>query len=99
MPFIKQERRTLAAKKQLPDVEPGDLCYYYYKEMVDAFRKEPRWITVHKIYKAHLHGLHKTHMADVQCDDCLAAQLAWMVFFQKYVMPLENQKEAENGTI
>ena len=99
MPFITQDRRPAAEKGQLPDTQPGDRCYRAYKEMVDAFKKEPRWTTVHKIYKGHLHTLHKTHMADVQCDDCVAAQLAWQVFFQKYVMPYEDKKEAENGTI
>jgi len=99
MPFIRQDRREQAAKGQLPDTQSGDRCYKFYKEMVDLFKKEPRWTTVHNIYKAHLHSLHKTHMADVQCDDCLAARLAWQVFFQKYVMPYELEKEAENGTI
>ena len=99
MPFIKQERRAAAEKGQLTDTQPGDRCYKFYKEMIDAWKKEPCWTTAHKVYKAHLHSLHLTHMANMECDDCLAAKLAWMVFFSKVILPYENLKETENGII
>ena len=99
MPFIKQERREAALKGQLPDTQVGDRCYRFYKPMVDAWRKEPRWTTAHSLYKGMLHGLHMSHMANVPCDDCIAAQLAWQVFFMKFVWPYELEKEKENGEI
>ena len=99
MPFIKQERRATVERGTLTDVEPGDRCYKFYKEMVDAFKKEPRWTTIHKIYKGHLYDLHLTHMANVMCDDCLAARLAWQCFFNFYVLPYEEKQRALNGDI
>lgn len=99
MPFIKQDRRDLAGKGQLPDTQVGDRCYFFYKEMVDAWKKNPRWTTAHNIKKHTLHGLHLTHVGGLACDDCVARRLAWEVFFQKYVMPYELEKELENGTI
>jgi len=99
MPFIKPERRDLAGKGQLTDAQVGDRCYFFYKPMVDEWKKDPRWTTAHKIKKQMLHGLHLTHVGGLVCDDCVARHLAWEVFFQKYILPYENQKELEHGTI
>jgi hypothetical protein len=99
MPFIKPERRELAEKGKLPDTQVGDRCFYFYKQMVDEWKKNPRWITAHNLKKKMLHGLHLTHVGGLACDDCVARHLAWEVFFLKYVIPYENEKELENGTI
>jgi hypothetical protein len=99
MPFIKQNRRELAGKGQLPDTQVGDICYMMYKPMVDEWKKNPCWTTAHHIKKSMLHGLHLTHVGGLACDDCTARHLAWDVFLYKYVLPYENQKELENGTI
>lgn len=94
MPFILKERRAMIANGTLKstDFEAGDRCYVYYKDMVEAWRKSPRWTTADKIYQNVL-----THSFTV--EDQAAAQLAWQVFFQLYVMPYELLKRKENGDI
>lgn len=103
MPFIKPERRLLIEKRTLPGlykdgehIQPGDRCYVYYKKMVDRWKANPRWATAHEIYKDYM-------IEDIKnisyVEDLAAAELAWQVFFIKHVMPYEDQKEKENGTI
>ncbi len=90
MPFVTKDHRIA------PDMAiPGDLCYCYYKVMVSRWKAEPRWTTAHKIYIDVLQGKRDK----VVGDDLAAMDLAWQVFFQKYVMPYEDKKETENGTI
>lgn len=87
MPFVTQAHRTS------PDLTiPGDRCYVHYKWMVEAWKKEPRWTTADTIYA-------KVMDFSENCKDQCAKELAWQVFFIKYVMPYEDLKEAENGTI
>lgn len=100
MPFIKQERRNMidedqyySVSKTHEGIQPGDRCYFYYKKMVEAWRADPRWTTAHKIYGDMLNAFLANN------DDFVASRLAWQVFFIKYVMPYENQKELENGDI
>jgi len=61
MPFTKEVDRVKVEtyreakdnRKSLPstvDWAVGDWCYYYYKPMVDAFKKERRWTTAHNIH-------------------------------------------------
>lgn len=88
MPFVTQEHR------EKPDVSiPGDLCYIHYKYLVTEWKKEPRWTTAHQLYKDYV------CCATDNDNDAVACSLAWQVFFIKYVMPYEDKKEAENGTI
>lgn len=97
MPFIKKERREVIEKhglRGLDKIEPGDLCYFHYKLMVDLWKTNPRWTTAHYIMKSF--GLTDPLPSD---DDLIAAHLAWQVFFQLYVMPYELKKRAENGDI
>jgi len=81
-------------KKQIPpeELEPGDICYTYYKPMVEAWRHEPRWSTANRLYE---------HVLSISFnrEQAAAAQLAWQVFFQLYVMPYELGKRKENGDI
>ena len=97
MPFITQERRKIIDEQGLEGldvIQPGDLCYVYYKQMVDRWKANPRWTTAHRIYK----DLHE-FPSNVSPDQCVAKDLAWQVFFQIYVMPYEEKKRAENGDI
>jgi hypothetical protein len=100
MPFIKQDRRSVIdehgkAGFDMFDLQVGDICYYYYKPMVDAWKKSPRWTTAHNLYKdvQRRQGLHQS------AEEKAAESLAWQVFFQLYVMPYELQKRHENGDI
>jgi hypothetical protein len=114
MPFVKQERRKEIDRLGVVACsEYGDICYYFYKLMVDRWKKEPRWSTAHIIYRDFIlddaTGISKPNIywstfdllqAKFDLLDVKAAlDLAWQVFFQKYVMPYEDLKENENGTI
>ena len=89
MPFVTQDHRDK------PDISiPGDRCYIFYKEMVDAWKANPRWTTANSIYM-----LMKYETGRATSSDRAAYELAWQVFFIKYVMPYEDLKEKENGTI
>ena len=109
MPFIVQKRRQKIADFGLSAcVDFGDPCYVFYKYMVDEWKKEPRWTTAHKLYRdivldelsdvflpRHNQLLARFDPMDIKA----AADLAWQVFFQKYVMIYEDLKEKDNGTI
>jgi pentatricopeptide repeat protein len=89
MPFVTASHRIA------PDPTiPGDRCYVHYKRMVDAFKKERRWTTANNIYKEMIESRPYKSL-----DESVAEELAWQVFFIKYVMPYEDEKERENGTI
>ena len=97
MPFIEQERRQTidaAGLESLDKIQPGDLCYIHYKNMLDQWRENPSWTTAHEIYK---HWF--TNTDPNYDDDAVAAQLAWQVFFQLYVMPYELEKRKLNGDV
>lgn len=95
MPFIKKERRELINDGKPMDWDCGDLCYVFYKNMVDTWRACSRWKTVHEIYR------------DIICaqsvwetpEETIAKRLAWQVFFNLYVMEYEKKKREENGDI
>lgn len=89
MPFVTQDHRDR------PDMSlPGDRCYIYYRQMVESWKANPRWTTANSIYM-----LMKYETSSTIASDVAAYELAWQVFFQKYVMPYEDLKEKENGTI
>jgi hypothetical protein len=92
MPFITKEERLKLETDPIANT-PGQLCYIFYKRMVDTWRQETRWTTAHNIFKA----LISTEFDDIERE--AAAWLAWQVFFSKYVMPYEDLKEMENGKI
>lgn len=103
MPFIVQERRQPMLDGSLQEPQPGDFCYLHYKGMVDAWNASPRWTTAHNLFKKLLldRALDWQEMEPkpTHDDNFVARELAWQVFFIKYVMPYEDKKEAENGTI
>jgi hypothetical protein len=93
MPFITQEDRERIDKNPWTAGKPGELCYVFYKEMVEKWRSNPRWTTAHEIYRE----MCEDHANSF--DEGAAKELAWQVFFIKYVMPYEDEKEKLNGTI
>lgn len=93
MPFVTQPHRDSPDPRIV-----GDLCYVYYKAMVDQWKANPRWTTAHDIYLGMRINTNRLTMAQ-DLNKRTANELAWQVFFVKYVMDYENKKEAENGTI
>jgi len=98
MPFIIKDRRRvidaygLSSLRDRGEIEMGDICYLYYKDMVKKWRKRPGWTTAHNIYKE--------IVSKFPCSDgCVAERLAWQVFFQLYVIPYELKKREKNGDI
>ena len=97
MPFIEQKRRDLIdihGIAVLTDPQPGDLCYSYYKPMVDAWKKNPRWTTAHEIFRKMM-----LEYNTFSFDDAAAYSLAWQVFFNLHVIPYELEKRKSNGDI
>ena len=101
MPFIKPERRPVidtwvnGGQKPHFSLDVGDLCYTYYKAMVDAWQAYSHWKTTHMIY----YELLNNKTAYVTADQITASGLAWQVFFHLHVMPYELKKREENGDI
>lgn len=85
MPFVEPRHR-------LPDHKPcsvGDMCFLEYKKLMEAWNKEPRWTTIHNLFKE---SFHKT-------DEQAARMLAFIVFFLWEGVPYEMEKEDLNGSI
>ena len=98
MPFIKPEKRPEIDKKGLSAAKAvGDICYYYYKSMVEKWKKEPRWTTAHNIYKEMARKIVEGELPDE--DNEIAYGMAYDVFFQLYVMPYELKNRKLNGDI
>jgi hypothetical protein len=52
MPFITPKCRDRINAKGIKSCEEvGDICYIFYKYLVFAWKLEPRWRTVHRLYK------------------------------------------------
>ena len=96
MPFITQDRRDAINEhglEVLGEIAPGDICYAYYKPMVEEWKASPRWTTAHNIYKKMICNW------DSDPDTVAAYSLAWQVFFAFHVLPYEREAEKRNGTI
>ena len=105
MPFIKnidREKMEIVAPDHFlytdhaADIAVGDRCYYFYKIMVERFKKERRWTTAHNIYKE---MIVKIEINRYSKDTKRAYELAWQMFFQLHIMPYELEKQKENGDI
>ena len=99
MPFITKERRKIIDSQGwtgfgLTGLQPGDMCYTFYKPMVTSWRANPKWTTADSLYRDM--KMQTCQMATPQRE---AMELAWQVFFQLYVMPYELKKQQENGDI
>jgi hypothetical protein len=83
MPFVPQSHR------EKPDgTIPGDICYLYYVQIMEQWRKEPRWTTIDTI------------LSKVVKDPFNRAFiLAFMVFFSIHGMPYEEKQRAKNGDV
>jgi hypothetical protein len=104
MPFILKEKREKIDKDFRLAEDKGDFCYAIYKEFITLWNKEPRWSTVHEIYKTKVMDtlwLHQFRCNDKYTyqDAITALHLAWQVFFCTKVMDYEIEKQAENGDI
>lgn len=103
MPFITPEKRKLVDSDVRLAEDKGDLCYYFYKKMIEAWKAERRWTTAHNLYKDmvlnldHLIILKETKYT--RADQITALHLAWQVFFALHVCDYENEKQFENGDI
>jgi hypothetical protein len=93
MPFLTQDDRDRIDENPWTAGKPGELCYVFYKPMVERWKANPRWTTAHDIYREMCEG-HANNF-----DEGAAKELAWQVFFQLYVMPYELKKREENGDI
>lgn len=96
MPFITQTRRKIIDDGGTPDdgMQFGDLCYTHYRDMVVRWKESPRWTTAHEIFSDY-----QTYKGWLDANNQVAADLAWQVFFQIYVMAYEQKKRVENGDI
>ena len=92
MPFIKQQKRKKIAERKLTVFEPGDRCYVVYKELMDAWRANPRWATADALY-----GQILAHKGDK--DWKRAADLAWQGFFALEGGPYERNGRRKNGNV
>lgn len=111
MPFVTQERRLALDLGGLKEAkEPGDLCYLAYKTMVKRWKLDPHWHTAHIIYRDLLDTIEIPDVPSemlngdrpewyTEQDLQAAVELAWQVFFCKYVWPYELKKIRENGDI
>lgn len=98
MPFITEDRRIAAYLGLLKDWQPGDYCYIEYRGMAYAWSIAPRWTTADSIF-GHVLMQSLFYLVTFQFQKLKALCLAWQVFFIKKVMPYEDKKENENGTI
>lgn len=88
-PFIlPNDRIRLMDPKEAPHAV-GELCYKFYKPMVDVWKEKKSWTLFHNMLAATF-GWNDLQTAKVA---------ALMVFFIEHVMPYEQQKKLENGDI
>ena len=111
MPFITTKRRDeIEAIGPIACVDEGDPCYIFYKYLVDKWKKEPRWKTVHQLYRDLINDrktnvfYNTIHRELLECefgtlDVDTALELAWAMFFRNFVLDYEDKKEKENGSI
>lgn len=88
MPFIDQQARLRLSTDKTPQY-PGELCYLEYVKLMDAWKKEPRWTTIHNLFRDTFDTT----------DEQAARTLAFLVFFDYHGMAYEKQKIQENGDI
>lgn len=111
MPFIANPRRQEIEKLGLTACQDvGDICYVFYKHLVDAWKFEPRWKTAHRLYRdcvlddsdANLFFWHVVDILQYKfelLDIKAALDLAWQCFMIHYVWKYELGKIKENGDI
>ena len=93
MPFITKEDREELRERQ--PVTPGERCYLIYQQLVTEWHKDPCWTTADSLYRRFVINCTLSYIEEYKS----AANLAWQVFFIKYVMPYEEKKLLENGDV
>lgn len=88
MPFIDQQARLRLSTDKPPQV-PGEMCYLEYIKLMQAWKKEPRWTTIHNLFV-------KTF--DVTNEQA-AKTLAFLVFFDLHGMEYERIQREKNGDV
>lgn len=96
MPFIKNDRRAPLSTGDILPEAPGDICYLEYVRLLEEWKENPRWTTIHNMCKRIL-----TETDDIEDDDdkFTARFLAFMVIWQKYGWPYELDRIEEHGDI
>jgi len=89
MPFIKLDRRAPLLEGDIPITSVGDACFLEYNRLMAAWRKEPRWTTIHDEF-CRLMGM---------SDADAAKFLAFLEFYFNHGHPYEIEKKEENGDI
>lgn len=110
MPFIEQKNRDrikLLGPEACENV--GDICFVFYSNIIRAWKEEPRWRTAHRLFRQYSEEpeaneffsyiydrlMHKFELDDVVC----ASKLAYMIFWDKYVIEYEKEQCLKNGDI
>lgn len=82
-----------------PDLSvPGDLCFVYYRVIMDKWNRERRWTTADAIFGYILKRSVWLILA-LKFNHLRAIWLAWQVFFHIHVMEYEQAKREQNGDI
>lgn len=89
MPFVKQDLRAPLLTGDIKPAAVGDLCFLEYSRIMAAWRKSPRWTTIHNEFKR-IFGVD---------DSKAAAFLAFLEFYFNHGHPYEIEKKEENGDI
>jgi len=86
MPFVPQEHR----EEGYTPHTPGDLCYKEYLKLMNTWRANKRWTTVHEEFK---------RVFEIEDNEKIAKTLAYLTWLIREVMTYEDEKEKENGPI
>lgn len=89
MPFIKSDRRAPLLTGDIKPKEVGDLCFLEYSKIMQAWRENPRWTTIHHEFK-------RTFGVG---DHVAAGMLAFLEFYMRHGHLYELEKSEENGDI
>jgi collagenase-like PrtC family protease len=96
MPFItKDARKRLDGNSKAVPASRGELCYVFYRGMVRIWKLEPRWTTADAIYGA----VRAYEQSNANEDQKRANNLAWQVFYSRFVWPYEQKMMRKNGDI
>jgi len=110
MPFVSpkdRDRIQVEGSKSCETV--GDICYVFYKRIMEIWREEPRWRTAHRLYKdfdyePEGNGYWEFVYEQVMCkfekiDVICASKLAYKMFWDLHVYDYEIQQLEKNGNI
>ena len=110
MPYIPpQDRLRIQIEGCSRCVTVGDLCYVFYKRIMEVWRTEPRWTTNHRIYRDFSYapegnGYWEFVYEQVKCkfekaDVICASKLAYKMFWDRHIYDYEIAQMEKNGDI